>query len=480
VTGRAGTTAWGTFPRVTVILSAAASAVLLIPAQQALAGAAAASPSGASLTGTSSTSVAALAHQVVPMATTPVTPHGSYSSTPDACSTCHRAHTAKNANLLPSTAPQSKLCFTCHDGTGASVDVKSEYTDPAIPANDPATSSYYSHESTVATTHSLSSTDEFSGQLNRHTECSDCHNPHNATSDPATSSANGWSAGGPIIGASGVSVNRSTSPYTYTFLNGTANKISFEYQLCYKCHSGSTTLLTNTSGLPSRDITDVAKEFRPSGVSFHPVEAAGQNQTPKMALSLSGSSPFKLWNLTPTSKVRCTMCHAGSGTYALSPAAGGVMAPHTSVYRGLLLRKYEDRVLRLNGDDYSSADFALCFLCHTDSPFASSSTSATNFGEHGRHTGNIAGTGEDTPITPGTSIDVAGSGNGNALCAECHFRPHSTSETPEQNGRLVSFAPNVTAYNGVLEWRPTGVGSGSCTLICHGKIHDGINYSATP
>jgi len=70
---------------------------------------------------------------------TAASPHGPYNSMrTDACAGCHRAHTAKSVDLLPQASPQSTLCFTCHDGTGASSDVESQYTDPAVTANDPS------------------------------------------------------------------------------------------------------------------------------------------------------------------------------------------------------------------------------------------------------------------------------------------------------------------------------------------------------
>lgn len=44
---------------------------------------------------------------------------------------------------------------------------------------------------------------------------------------------------------------------------------------------------------------------------------------------------------------------------------------------------------------------------------------------------------------------MAGAGQGNARCAECHFRSHGPSDAP----------------------------GGSCTLTCHGKDHQGVRYS---
>ena len=50
---------------------------------------------------------------------------------------------AQDGNLLAETAPQATLCFTCHDGTGSSLDTEAQFTDPTVPANDVATRSYY-------------------------------------------------------------------------------------------------------------------------------------------------------------------------------------------------------------------------------------------------------------------------------------------------------------------------------------------------
>lgn len=404
-------------------------------------------------------------------------PHGGYDTRSDQCATCHRAHTAKGGALLKSGEPQANLCFTCHDGTGALSDVKAYYADPSVPANDPSTGSYYRHDSLVASTHILAETDEFGGVSNRHAECSDCHNPHEPAGADSTSSPAGtpWLASGRLAGVSGVAVTNGiggTAP-TYTWLDGTTTPVQFEYQLCFKCHSSFTTLPVNTSGKPSRDVTDVAKEFNPNNDSFHPVEAKGRNATAKMAASLAGSSPYKLWTFTVNDTVRCTSCHA-SGSALGTPAAGDSLAPHTSQNRGILIAAYKDRTLRLAGEAYRAADFALCFLCHTDSPFnGSGSTTATAFNLHNMHVRGIDGEGG----LDSTSIDTAGAGKGNAICSECHFRTHGTGATANQNLRMVEFSPNIEPFNGTLQWTHTATG-GTCTLVCHGQEHDGESYSA--
>ena len=110
--------------------------------------------------------------------------------------------------------------------------------------------------------------------------------------------------------------------------------------------------------------------------------------------------------------------------------------------------------------------------------------SATNFKSgptnyHRLHVANLFNVGGLAGA--GTSIDQAGNGVGNALCAECHFRPHSTAfPTGGQaaNQHLIAFAPNVQPFaaNAAPVFTATANG-GSCTLVCHGQQHDGLSYS---
>jgi predicted CXXCH cytochrome family protein len=397
--------------------------------------------------------------------------HGPYTTTTDECASCHRVHTGKDANLLKSPVPQSNLCFTCHDGTGGP-DVLVQYT--SAPANNVTTRDVYSHDARVTTSHTLATdATEFQGVLNRHSECADCHNPHQANPTAGTQTATGWTPSGRLAGISGVSVSNGPTVITPTFLDGTTTPINREYQLCFKCHSGFTTLTSNTGFAPSKWRLDKAAEFNPANLSYHPVEAPGTNTTAKMAASLAGASPYKLSeSFTTGSTIRCSNCHTSSIKYPVTPpAAGGDLPTHTSQYRGILLRNYQDRELKSATAPYADADFALCYLCHTNSPFnGSGDTTATNFSLHGLHVTGIAGRGSG-----GTdlSIDTAGAGQGNAICAECHFRLHSTAYGTPSGSRLVNFAPNVQP-NGLAtpSWTSTGTGSGSCSLTCHGHAHN--------
>jgi hypothetical protein len=282
----------------------------------------------------------------------------------------------------------------------------------------------------------------------------------------------GWTASTRVASTSGVSVANGTAGTdpTYTLIGGKDAPLTREYQLCFKCHSGFTTLPDNAGFAPSSELLDKAVEFNPNNESFHPIEAPGTNKTPAMTASLAGTG------FTTDSTIRCSNCHA-SDSQAVAPlAAGADLAPHASKFQGILLQNYRSRVLKSASEGYDAADFALCLSCHDGSPFAVRGTNAaSNFALHGKHLTALAGKGSG-----GTDIDTPGAGQGNAICAECHFRLHSTTfQVPGQSidgSRLVNFAPDVTPSGGRLAWTPGAPGDNSCTLTCHGHQHEGSTY----
>ncbi len=379
-------------------------------------------------------------------------------------------------------APISALCFLCHDGTGANSNIQNQFN--GLTPNDPSTSSYYSHPATAVSSHDTDEAQEFAGVSNRHSVCTDCHQAHNADSTLTTSTIRGWTVGGAIKGASGVAVANGAADTvpTYTW----QRRGTYEYQLCFKCHSGYTTLNAQEAGFPSRWALDKSVEFNPANLSYHPVEAVGKNQTPQMDVSLGnpatpggppGTAPGKLWTFNKGSVIRCENCH-GPGTFA-NPAPDAQIDNHASLNRGILLRSYKDRELKLAGDVYDPADSALCYLCHVEAPMrdvSGDSRPDTNFRFHGYHMSTME---SDTSSTA-TSIDTDGAGAGLAVCAECHFRIHGSSfpvDGQAPASRLVNFAPNTQTFGGQIGFvRRVGGASGSCTLTCHGKDHEPKEY----
>jgi hypothetical protein len=474
------------------------------------------------------------------------------SLTTDTCAICHRAHAAPESSLVTAEAAASSgaapgfavaaaagldaplpgqsgitastICLTCHNGTGAPLSTGAQYA--AATPDDPSTASYFSHETGAPTADAADPhLEQFKGALNRRSECTDCHNPHSPTlntDDPSTETATGWTASGALGLASAVRVTNGPegAPPAYGWLDAppaTAQKVEREYELCFKCHSGYTTLPSRDPTRPSWWALDKGRELNPANTSYHPVEAPGTNTSPFMDCSLSGTcaqvaetgNTYRLWStFTSRSTVRCTQCH-GSMTAATKPDAGGDLPVHASANRGILIQPYRDRTLKTYAQDVELpadlGDFALCFGCHSTAPFTAVSgnrRSDTAFGIHGHHTSAIAtgmnpGTCTDTEIdhAAGTSASgtrctdgsgtAIGAGSGNAICSECHFRTHSSEFRVGGQGiytGLVNFAPDVTGVDG----KPLGVDAwlkdpidpqgGSCTLTCHGKVHLSTKY----
>jgi predicted CXXCH cytochrome family protein len=397
--------------------------------------------------------------------------HGGYSATTDSCASCHRSHRASSPGLV--AAEESALCLSCHNGTGASTDIASEYSDPTVPADDPNTSAFYTHPATTPSSHVSAQQDEFGGVYNRHSECADCHNPHTVNGAMSQSTASGWTASGALQGSTGVSAMGSLT---------WKSSVDYEYEVCLKCHSSYTQLPSYAK--ESYKKTDVAAEMDPAGGSYHPVRAKGTNASPALDISLAGG---KLWQFTTGSTIRCTQCHGnyrlvGDPPVSNSPFSNDRLAPHTSQYRSILAAGYRSRELKTASavNDYGTTDFDLCYLCHSEAPFTDTSgnpRSDTDFQYHGLHVSGIFDKSGGGVLS--TDIDTPGAGQGNATCAECHDRPHGTSSaywaSQRSNQRLVSFAPNVEPMAPATEpsW---DLASRTCSVRCHGADHSSSSY----
>jgi hypothetical protein len=146
-------------------------------------------------------------------------------------------------------------------------------------------------------------------------------------------------------------------------------------------------------------------------------------------------------------------------------------AAHRSPDSPLIANTYRIDPLKAATEPYAGADFSLCITCHDESPYADTSGSAnplTNFAGHGFHLGLIEENG-----TGGLDITVPGDGQGNALCAECHYNLHGV---PSSERGLVIFAPDVEPYDGQIVY---DAATGSCTLTCHDKPHDGLTFTVS-
>jgi len=216
------------------------------------------------------------------------------------CVNCHKPHNGEGKPYLLRKVEEN-TCFQgagsgttstvpCH-GTGGAKDIQS-----VLGRN-------YSHPVTDITLQgNHSNLDVFYGFLvtsdggtgvtwaaNKHAECTDCHNPHQAkagnhatpsdtinTYYPASPS-NLVSSSGPLTGVTGVEPSwssRWSQPTSFTTLESSEK----EYQICMKCHS-YWGLGVASNGLSSHFLskhtgvyaTDQAWEFNPYNRSAHPV-----------------------------------------------------------------------------------------------------------------------------------------------------------------------------------------------------------------
>jgi len=316
------------------------------------------------------------------------------------CENCHSPHTAGGHERLLKHAFEEDNCLMCHNGNVASSDIsiEKEITKP------------YGHLVQNYTGLHDAAEDFTSGEVPKHVECEDCHNPHqvNGKSSPGAPAVSGANDGVMGIGSGGNLVARARNLY----------------EICFKCHADHNVL----AELPiTREIDQLNTrlEFSSSNPSFHPLEAAGVNP----------DVPSLLPPYTSNSMISCTHCHNTDDTT-------GVRGPHGSSYRFILERNYSTA-------DYTPEtpeNYALCYKCHN----RNSILNDESFKEHRRHI-----------------VDQQ------APCAICHD-PHGISDiqgNSTNNSHLMNFDVVVVRQDneGRREFQDLGRFSGQCFLVCHGQ-----------
>jgi predicted CXXCH cytochrome family protein len=319
------------------------------------------------------------------------------------CEACHRPHNAGGRERLMRREAEEDNCLSCHDGSVARGNIAAELTKISI------------HD--VRATTGVHSPAEKASGMTKHVECTDCHDPHRAAAGTAVA---------PHIrpstrGATGI-----------TGADTTLIEATYEFQICYKCHTGTATV---RSPLISRVISnaDLSQKLAPVNPSYHPVEASGK----------STNVPSLLQPLKTTSIIYCTNCHNSDSI------AQGTRGPHGSPYRPLLARNYA----LIDNTVESPTAYALCYGCHNRNSILANQS----FKLHKLHIVD-----KKTP------------------CYLCHD-PHgisATQGTTRNNVHLINF--NNTA---VLPFNKTGpvyvsrgTNRGSCTLRCHNFNHSNLSY----
>lgn len=322
------------------------------------------------------------------------------------CLTCHDPHESPNGRLVGYRSRAGKyvyfsdltateeLCFECHRPGGPSG------------ASDIMTLSRLSSNHKIGEVDPASQTDTASNSASvRHIDCSDCHNVHEANSTPRQEFSN--LASGSIMGVGGIEP-RNAGPGTIPdYLE--VNPVTREYQICLKCHS---------SYLPLTGLTDLAVQFNPANLSFHPVMARGRNR------GLKSSSFANGWSQKAT--MYCSDCHRSSSD------SGDVRGPHGSKNESLV---------SASGND-------LCYQCHSRKVYESGK-SGSRFDSGGGH----------RPHVRGNSLD----------CADCHIT-HGSSFTDHLVKIVNSFDESGTV---IYSHDTTG---GSCVSSCHKRPNENYQY----
>ncbi len=272
---------------------------------------------------------------------------------PGNCAHCHEAHasiggteplpdtdTAEYEHAGPDPAllfsEEEGVCEVCHDGSPATDDIKAQINKTYAHPTDTISGVHKVSESTTADM----DPGDYDPTNSLHAECVDCHNPHAAGSTVHAAETNTVTATSPLYKVSGVNPPSTTAWETPTASayteKPTSTGISFEYELCYKCHSSWT-------GPNDPVVRDTAKEFNPANASYHSVEDTGK------------ASAYGVYETPwdPSSLMYCSDCH---GSQTSSDPAG----PHGSTINNILKGEYS-RTTGAYGSDTSSH---LCFICH--------------------------------------------------------------------------------------------------------------------
>jgi len=246
------------------------------------------------------------------------------------CQNCHRSHSAGGHERLLHFARSEDNCLSCHDGTVASSNLRSDL------------SKFSRHD--VIRYDGIHDPTESPLVAARHVECVDCHNPHAVQNAPAQPPV----VPGAMREVSGVTIS-----------GGVIQQVQHEYEVCFKCHAD------NPNRIPSaitRQITqtNTRLEFDPAAASFHPVVSPGLNpNVPSL------KSP-----MTAATLVYCIDCHNSDG-------ASGTKGPHGSSHRYLLAYRYETS----DFTPESNYSYELCYQCHS----RNSILNDESFPQHQKH-----------------------------------------------------------------------------------------------
>lgn len=373
---------------------------------------------------------------------------------------CHAtAHGSQKRKLLApaetgagvnNVAEEEGFCFNCHDLNGpAATNIQGEFQKGT-------------NTSTQTFHHPVDDGQQFVG---RSVECVDCHNPHQATS------AN------KLEGATGIDLRG----------NPVTGRDIAQYETCLKCHGDTYVANRDINGDGVFDTSNKRRDFNDSASAYHPVQQRGRNQSSALQSQLLGG-------LTTSSTIKCGDCHNNERTRD-STGAASRSTEHPQGLHGStiypILRDSSDLRTGASGANPPLTKFNLCFRCHDRTKLATAATTGSSTNYYG---GSVSRNLHQYHL-----VGI----NAGATCRTCHFNAHANQAAGNTMYRIVdgpttsyisppvgyktrnvSFSPFVQPQTG--NTRPifqinVATRARSCTLICHGTIHDGGgDFTFTP
>ncbi|MFQ5427493.1 MAG: cytochrome c3 family protein [Thermodesulfobacteriota bacterium] len=354
------------------------------------------------------------------------------------CLACHRSHGGMaGKSLLKGTNPVTSTivdeewtCLNCHNGNVAAKDIDSLFVK--LSKHDVKGVSGAHIPSRAFPGDPVRETAANIG-LNRHAECSDCHNPHGAKAGNHTiGGINGNIIGPNILGSWGVRptiwpVSGPAFSYDVVDFTTTLPGIdNLEGHLCLKCHSyyayaaiPPSVPSGNADGSLVRQ-SDPTDDFNINNMGFHPVFAQGKNRPPIAAnpnwplngLGFTNTFTYLdfpgvgtrtgFYNVTHESTMTCTDCH---GPDSVTDPQG----PHGSTNKWILR----------NNEMPAGSPGNFCYNCHRRDVYGDEGYVGPN-ANYSRVPHPVDGLGAASPFyTSGVGTGNDGNFFGN-LCLTCH------------------------------------------------------------
>lgn len=276
----------------------------------------------------------------------------------EGCLTCHGNPAKRNAGLVRTTTQLADI----------EKELKKTYRHPILESKG-----VHSPKEVLP---------EINAKAPRHSDCVDCHSPHQVAEGNRFAGIKGKRSGNLV------------------------SDVTAEYQVCYLCHSDS-------ANLPGRYVNKRV-EFATTNPSFHPLEGEGKN----LAV-VSLVKPYKEKKTAPgdISRITCGDCHGSDDPNSPS-------GPHSSNYQYILRENFSAR----DNETESTFAYSLCYKCHS----RSSILADESFRFHSMH---IKGKKSSLPGNGGTSCHTCHTSHGSTEYKYL-IRFNTDIVTPSSGGML--------------------------------------------